>query len=55
MGVSRTVIYILQMHLIAAFSKGFYFSLWVGVGKGAILTLVSKEKIQKAKTLYAHG
>ena len=39
----------------SSFSKGFYFSLWVGVGKGAILTLVSKEKIQKAKTLYAHG
>ena len=39
----------------SSFSKDFYFSLWSGVAKGAILTVVSKEKIQKAKSLYAHG
>ena len=39
----------------SSFSKDFYFSLWAGLGKGAILTVVSKEKIQKAKSLYAQG
>ncbi len=36
----------------SSFSKDFYFSLWSGVGRGAVLTPVSREKIYKAKMRY---
>ena len=39
----------------SSFSKDFYFSLWSGVGKGAVLISVPEVKIHKAKLLYAQG